>query len=421
MHTSLITNNHDVTKYSMLLLRFILLCVVALVSFIFPSPMSLAKMPNTVRIATFNVSMEALNYSENPHNVSGNELTTALQSQHPQIKNIAQIIQRVNPDIILLNEFDFVNDSNIKLFLNDYLLKSQQGQSPVSFPYIYQGPVNTGVTVNDDLHHDEKIKQQPADTHGFGYFEGHFGMVLLSKFPIDAENIRTFQHFKWRDMPGALKPITPTTTIPWYSEKTWNSLRLSSKSHWDLPVNINGNIIHVLASHPTPPVFDGPENRNGNRNHDEIRFWLDYITPQDSAYIYDDKGNHGGLAPQQAFVIVGDLNASTVDGDAITDNTGIAGLLTSAKVQDAKPMSHGAKLHSAENKHAKHHTAHWRMRADYVLPSAYGFKVINSGVFWPAENDSTYSLINTRASSSDHRLVWVDVELTKIHTQQKTQ
>ena len=59
----------------------------------------------------------------------------------------------------------------------------------------------------------------------------------------------------------------------WYSEQERNIMRLSSKSHWDVPVNIGGQIIHLLASHPTPPIFDGIEDRNGRRNHDEIRFW----------------------------------------------------------------------------------------------------------------------------------------------------
>ena len=55
-------------------------------------------------------------------------------------------------------------------------------------------------------------------------------------------------------------------------------LPLSSKSHWDVPVRIGNVTLHLLASHPTPPAFDGAEDRNGRRNHDEIRFWSDYLT-----------------------------------------------------------------------------------------------------------------------------------------------
>ena len=76
--------------------------------------------------------------------------------------------------------------------------------------------------------------------------------------------------------------------------------------------------MHFLVSHPTPPVFDGPEDRNGRRNNDEIRFWADYITPgASSSYIYDDRGVVGGLKPGELFVIAGDQNSDPLDGDSI--------------------------------------------------------------------------------------------------------
>lgn len=370
-----------------------------------------------LRIATFNVSMEALNYvkrlAKGEPQVSGNELSAALQDKNQQIKNIAEIIQRVNPDIILLNEFDHNNEShqNVEFFIKHYLAQGQNGQASINYPYFFQGSVNTGVLVNGDLNKDGKIKQHPFDTHGFGYFEGHFGMVLISKYPINKKLIRTFQQFKWRDMPDALMPVIPETNQPWYNEKVWNELRLSSKSHWDIPINVNGQEIHILASHPTPPVFDGSENRNGKRNHDEIRFWKDYIDNNNADYIYDDKGNKGGLPADTPFVILGDQNASSVEGDAI--NSGIHALINSDKLQDPMPSSIGGELHTKDNINAKYHTAYWGMRADYVLPSVANFIIKNSGVFWPQKNQETYRLIKDRAASSDHRLVWVDVELTQ--------
>jgi hypothetical protein len=376
--------------------------------------------PTKLRVATFNVSMEALNYVDRSKsdsvNINGNELTYALQNNNQQIKNIAEIIQRVNPDIILLNEFDRIDDSasNIRYFLNKYLGKPQHNQQPVNYPYFYQGAVNTGLTVTSDLNNDGKNSQLPDDTHGFGYFLGHFGMVLLSKYPIDESAIRTFQKFKWHDMPNALVPTTPETNQPWYKKETWQELRLSSKSHWDIPIKIKDKTVHILASHPTPPVFDGPENRNGKRNHDEIRFWFDYINTEQGAYIYDDNNQKGALKTNQRFIIIGDQNASRVEGDAIMTkkSQGIIALLNSDKIQDALPTSIGGKKHSSENVNGIHHTAFWGMRADYVLPSTYGFTIKKSGVFWPLQDEDTYHLIKNRQASSDHRLVWVDLELT---------
>ena len=378
-----------------------------------------AETPKKLRIATFNVSMEALNYvPQQPRlspNITGKELEQALANNHQQIKNIAEIIQRVNPDIILLNEFDRTSDDHkaLKQFITDYLNVSQNKQQPINFPYFYQAPVNTGVKSPADFNGDGIKGEIPQDTYGFGYFPGHFGMALLSKYPIDEKNIRTFQFFKWKDMPKALKPINPETQQPWYNEEAWQVFRLSSKSHWDIPVQVGNKTIHILASHPTPPVFDGEENRNGKRNHDEIRFWHDYITPSKGDYIYDDKHKFGGLAKQQRFVILGDQNASNTDGDAIL--TGINLLLQSPFIQDAKPQSLGAKENAKNNPNGQYHTAYWRMRADYVLPSTLGWHIEDSGVFWPVKTAKTFRLIKDRKASSDHRLVWLDLTITPLN------
>lgn len=379
---------------------------------------------NEIRVATFNVSMEATNYAKaakivkcQKPEVSSQTLANALAEGHQQIENIAEIIQRVKPDIILLNEFDNTNNSNVNdhaallSFIKDYLNQSQNGQESIDYKYFYQGPVNTGVNSNLDLDNNGKKGQLPSDGYGFGHFPGHYAMALLSKYPINVDKIRTFQHFKWSDMPDALRPFTPIagseTSKNYYNQATWNELRLSSKSHWDIPVNVDGIELHILASHPTPPVFDGEEDRNGKRNHDEIRFWTDYITPESASYIYDDLGNKGGLGDDKSFVILGDLNASNMEGSAIY--SGIGGLLNHPNVQDAKPESTGGLNHSASNKLGKNHTAFWRMRADYVLPSKNGIEVKGSGVFWPTKQEDTYRLIKDRSASSDHRLVWLDL------------
>lgn len=366
-----------------------------------------------VKVATFNVSMEAQNYlAKHSKNVKtqANTLEKAIAHQEQQIKNIAEIIQRVNPDVILLNEFDNQNNNNreaLKSFLANFLNKSQNGHPAIDFPFYYQSPVNTGVNSLEDLDGNKKAGQLPGDGYGYGHFPGHYSMALLSKYPIQQKDIRTFQLFKWSDMPNALQPLDPKTGKPWFSKEAWQTLRLSSKSHWDVPILVNDSVIHILASHPTPPVFDGSEDRNGKRNHDEIRFWLDYITPEQANYIYDDNGITGGIKQGERFVILGDQNASLYNGNAIPE--GIGSLLSSQYVQDPMPTSLGGKQHKPDSTDSKYFTAHWGMRADYVLPSTHGFKVVDSGVFWPKKSNEAYRLIESRSASSDHRLVWVDL------------
>ena len=366
-----------------------------------------------VKVATFNVSMDATNYLKRGEVGKGDELINSLNNNHQQIKNIAEIIQRVRPDILLLNEFDYIQDPNqgIEKFISNYLNVSQQGAQAIDYPYYYYAPVNTGVSTNFDLDNNGEKSGNMADAYGFGHFPGHFGMVLVSRYPIDTKNIRTFQNFLWKEMPNAMKPTDPSTGKHWYSEQEWQALRLSSKSHWDIPVNVNGKVVHVLTSHPTPPVFDGPEDRNGARNHDEIRFWNDYITANKASYIYDDNGKKGGIITGASFVIMGDQNASPDEGSAI--KSGIANLLANPLTNNTfTPESIGGEKNS-ESIFAKSHTAAWKMRADYVIPSTHGIKVKAAGVFWPKQDEPLYRLIETRASSSDHRLVWVALMLNE--------
>jgi endonuclease/exonuclease/phosphatase family metal-dependent hydrolase len=364
-----------------------------------------------IRVATFNASMDATNYVATNQAPIGNELQAKLRDgEHKQIKNIAEIIQRLRPDIIVLNEFDYSNQSatDIQNFIKHYLKISQNSKTPIDYPYFYSAPVNTGIDSGLDMDGDGIASGVQGDAFGFGLFPGHYGMLVLSKYPIQLDQIRTFQHFLWKDMPdNLLSTIIDESGESYYNQEAQQILRLSSKSHWDIPIKVGNRSIHLLASHPTPPVFDGPENRNGKRNHDEIRFWTDYLSgSEQSAYIYDDNQKRGGFKGEH-FVIVGDLNASPNEGDGI--KRGIQGLLVHPLVNDSiVPQSEGGSVHTPDNPHSAQHTAEWAMRADYVLPST-SLNVTGSGVFWPKLDDPLFRLIKDRQSSSDHRLVWVDI------------
>lgn len=369
--------------------------------------------PVSLRVATFNVSMDASNYlsSQDVAAQGAQALQQALATQHPQIKAIAEIIQHTRPDILVLNEFDYLpKQLGIDVFHAAYLQVSQNGESPIDYPYRYVAPVNTGVASPYDLSGDGIASGTGNDAWGFGWYPGQYGMAVLSKYPLLDEQIRTFQQFKWKDMPGALAPIQPHSNEPFYSKAAWEEFPLSSKSHWDIPIDVHGRQLHLLVSHPTPPVFDGEENRNGRRNYDEIRFWADYIEPHLSDYIYDDQEQYGGLADGAAFVIAGDLNASVESADNVPG--AIEQLLEHPRVNDNMiPTSAGGAEHSPNNPQGATHTAGWRKRADYVLPSVAAMQVIQAGVFWPSAADPKVELVSKREASSDHRLVWLDLQL----------
>ena len=239
-----------------------------------------------VRFATFNASLSR---------ISAGELAAELSAPgSPQPDVIAEIVQRVRPDVLVINEFDY-DAGHVALdgFQANYLSVPHGTAAPIVYPYRYAAPVNAGIPSGFDLDNSGTVGD-PGDALSFGLFPGQFGMAVYSMVPIDAAHIRTFQQFLWKDMPGALLPEDPPGT-PWYSPAELDILPLSSRSHWDLPLIVGNRTIHLLVSHPTPPVFDGPEDRNGRRNYDEIRFWADYIGGGSAAsYIYDDAGGTGG-------------------------------------------------------------------------------------------------------------------------------
>ncbi|TGN66901.1 endonuclease/exonuclease/phosphatase family protein [Nocardioides eburneiflavus] len=380
--------------------------------------------PTATRFATFNASLN--------RNAPGQLVTDLSTPGNAQAAAVAETIQRTNPDVVLVNEFDHVEGGlAAELFRENYLEVGHNGAAPVDYPYYFVAPSNTGVPSEFDLNNNGVVGGGD-DAFGFGLFPGQFGMVVYSKYPIATDDVRTFQHFLWKDMPGAVLPDDPATPEPadWYSPEELGVFRLSSKSHWDVPIEVPGRKpVHFLVSHPTPPTFDGAEDRNGTRNHDEIRFWADYVAGgRTAAYIYDDEGGRGGLGRGQDFVIAGDQNADPFDGDSYDD--AILQLLDHPRVRDPHPTSAGAVEAATRDGGANlTHTgpaaedtadfadgAPGNLRADYVLPSKR-LTVRNSGVYWLTSADPLFTrLVGTFPfPASDHRLVWVDVRTGRAH------
>lgn len=373
----------------------------------------------TVRVATFNIE-----------DVRQEDVSRA---DNPRLKAIAEVIQRIGPNIIFLNEIAYdmpgapgfkegdQPGQNAARFVENYLNVAQApGLTPIKYK-AFMAPVNTGLFSGMDLDNDGKVTdsyptppgtkpdgwpgaQTPAgrafgnDCWGFGTFPGQYGMALLvdERLTIDEANVRTFQKLPWDYVTGNLIP-TKADGTPWYTDEEKALVRLSSKSHWDVPVKLpNGAELHVFASHPTPPVFDGPEDRNGRRNHDEIRFWMDYLS--NDPYIVDDNSKYGGFGSEAPFVIVGDLNADPKKGDSFKNP--ISKLMAARRV--SREFTPKADIEVANLEPTD--TAMFKMRVDYVLPSKE-LKVTQGGIWrtLPGANATGGKF------PSDHFPVWVDL------------
>ncbi len=374
-----------------------------------------ARAPGSVRVAAFNASMARR---------GAGLLAQEIAKGSAQVEAVAEIVLRVRPDILVLFEFDR-DPAHLALSRFAELLRAGKGngtgQAPgLDYPFLYQGPVNSGVPSGHDLDRDGR-RGGRADAFGYGSFPGQDGMAVLSRFPIDHAAVRGFGRFLWADLPDADRPLNPDGT-PFHPDETWRAMRLASKSLWDVPVTLPGGAaLHVLATYPTAPVFDGPEDRNGRRNADEIRQLTGLI--EGAAWLVDDSGRAGGLPGGAAFVAAGDLNADPFDGEA--RRGAILALLGHARVQDPRPASAGGEPAAAAQggANAGHEgpaaldTADWRdaggpgnLRVDYVLPSA-GLEVTGAGVFWPPPGHPLAPLVagGRDVASSNHRLVWVDI------------
>ncbi len=331
--------------------------------------------PGTLRIATYNTHLAR---------GKAGKLIAELKDGSAQVDAVIRVIAEADPDVLLLNELDYDADRTALALFQERL--AVEG---VEYAYSFVAPVNTGKQTGLDLTGDGKTTG-PDNAQSWGVFEGQFGMAVLSRLPVISEDVRTFSGVRWSEMPDNLFPLD------YYPEEALDVLRLSSKSHWDIPLDAGGRKIHLLASHPTPPVFDGKEDRNGRRNHDEIRFWNDYISGKD--WMLSDQGSTGGLEDDAAFVILGDLNNDPVNGDGRREAVKV--LLAHDRVQDPAP-SGAAGTATADFEGVG------LLRVDYVLPSE-DLQVQSAGVLWPDEGDPMREVVR---SASDHRLVWIDIRM----------
>lgn len=358
-------------------------------------------------------------------NIEDVRSTDLARPDHPRLAALGLVIRDLAPDVVLLNELSTddpgsptgQSDANAQAFVDRYV------HAPGGKRYrLFVAPSNTGIHSGFDLNRDGSIRpihppidppradgsqarQTPDgraygnDARGFGTFPGQYAMALLVAEPlrIDQERARTFMSFRWTDLPGHRMPTLPETDEPWYQGDAGESFRLSSKSHWDVPIIAPGGArFRVLCSHPTPPAFDGPERRNMLRNHDEIRFWGAYLGGSDA--IYDDAGTRGGIEPGVPFVILGDLNADPDEGRAFDDPVG-TWLFSHPRVNGAVTPRSPIPVDGLDDDD----TARFRMRVDYAQPSVE-WDVLDAGVVREVP-------AGLPRFPSDHFPVWIDVIL----------
>ncbi|MGB0798794.1 MAG: endonuclease/exonuclease/phosphatase family protein [Planktomarina sp.] len=320
-----------------------------------------------IRLATYTVELD--------RKAPGILLRDIQSGKDAQVRAVISQITKVQPDILAIQRFDWD--------LRQRAATAFQGalnDAGWAMPHAFAPRPNSGVQTGIDANANGRIGRS-ADTQGYGRFAGSRGMLILSRFPIERSGIISFTSTLWADIPNSRS----TDPAPLAALQ-----RLSSVAHIQVPININGTTVQILSFHATPPVFDGPEDRNGRRNADEIGFW--------TARLSDIP---------KPFVVLANANTDPTDGQGIKE--GITALLTHPAVQDPQQRSIGA-THDIDPTHRGDpalDTVDWvtdkpgNMRVSYALPSI-DLPIVDTGVAWSPLQDN---------AASRHRMVWVDVAL----------
>ncbi|MBN2630165.1 MAG: endonuclease/exonuclease/phosphatase family protein [Rhodobacteraceae bacterium] len=242
-------------------------------------------------------------------------------------RGVTTTIAALEADVLVITGFDYDAGGLALAALNAAL--------PAPYPHLAALRPNTGIPSGFDLDGNDR-SDEARDAIAYGRFPGEGGMAILSRLPIDPAHGTDHSALLWRDLPGADLPPMP--------EGAADVLRLSSTGHHDTALTLpDGRLLHLLTWHASTPAFDGPEDRNGKRNHDETAFWLHLLnSPQ---------------APQPPFVLIGQANTDPEKGDG--NPAAIRALLADPRLADPLPgdtVNFGGSIGP--------------LRVAYILPSA---------------------------------------------------
>lgn len=291
-------------------------------------------------------------------------LRDVLRGEDAQIEAVLAQIALAAPDVIALQGIDYDLELRALTALRDRL--AELGQS---YAHDFAAPPNAGRMTDRDLDGDGEMGGA-GDAQGYGRFFGQGSMALLSKYPVLQAEVEDYSGFLWRGLPGALLPEVDGAPFP--SLEAQVIQRLPAHGAWVVPVqHPSFGRVSVMVYHASPPVFDGPEDRNGKRSHDETLFWL---------HLLDGRL---GVRPAGPFVLLGDANLDPARGDG--RRAAMQRLLAHPALQDPLP---GQATVSFRNTGP--------LRVDYVLPSS-DWTVVGAKV-QPVD-----------PNASRHSLVWVDL------------
>jgi endonuclease/exonuclease/phosphatase family metal-dependent hydrolase len=309
---------------------------------------------DSLRVATFNVELTR----KGP----GLLLRDIAKGEDAQISAFTSVLLEIRPDIIALQGIDW----DLRQSALD-ALTAVLAEAGLPYPHSFTAAPNAGLASGLDLNGNGRLGDAD-DAHGYGRFNGNGGMAILSRFPILRDEVEDYTPLLWRDFPGHIYPATDG--VPFGGEAVFETHRLSSRGHWVVPVETpDHGILRLMTFYATPPLYDGDENRNGRRNHDEVAFWRAYLDADTQT---------------SPLFLLGTANVDPVRGSGMPSP--INALLAHPRLQnpfgDTPTAVFSDKMPEG-------------LQVDYLLPST-DWKILDQG-------------IATNPGASRHSLLWVDV------------
>lgn len=343
---------------------------------------------------------------------------------------LARNIQKTRPDVLLITDID--TDTHVAdIFKDQYLAEAQadgeagsKDLSPLDYRYVYAASTNAGVQSGADLNGNGSTGDA-GDAFGVGHFEGQRSMILYSRYPIKQDEVRTFNDLIWSELPGN------SLDTEKYSKLVRSVLPLNSTSLWDVPLDVDGETVHVVATGLTP---DQGEGADADRRLDQLRFLNMYLSDSDELRdLTDDAGAYGGLEQEANAVVLGALGP---DLESLDENVGqkrqdaaeeLETFLDSGELDVAKPSSAGAQCEDDASPQIRTildfvcatqyatRIGGGTSRSDYVA-AANGSTVSKSGIeaaMSRAVAEKSSAGTSSASSAGARRMVWADVTLKR--------
>lgn len=365
------------------------------------STTTVEKSAGDIRVATLHAEISGGSSAEVLEDLGG--------GMHPQARVLAETVQVNAPDVLVLTGLSYDEHQQIAATVNDeYLARGQNGQTGIKYSHVFTAPTNSGIESGADLDGDGRVGG-PNDALGYGQYAGDRGMAVFSTYPIAEDEVRTFQEFLWQDMPENSIPEEE------FSDLERSVMRLPGTSLWDIPLKVPGDTdhVHLVATDLNSPP--GPAESDIARSEDQRRMLAEFVSGT-SWYLYDDDGAYGGLESGDSFVVAGSLadaqELQTWPEDQVPE---LSSLLEGDTIQDPGPEAVTdeplpQRRDATADPQATHGlTGGTAVRSSYVLPAA-ALDIDRSGVFWPAEGEFGYKLVDPAdPASPTGRLVWLDI------------